>query len=47
MLQFNKCVNPAAGSRLAFPLEEEDIPKVNCPNYTCTVGVIVWVNMAG
>lgn len=35
------------GSRLAFSLEVRDIPKVNCPDYTCTRGVIVWVNMAG
>ncbi len=47
MLQFNVCANTAAGSRLTFSLEVEDIPKVNCPDYTCTGGVIVWVNMAG
>lgn len=46
MLQFNVCANPAAGRRLAFSLEMEYIPKVNCPDYTCTVGAIVWVNMA-
>lgn len=38
-------LQPASGC--LFSLEVVDIPKVNCPDYTCTGGVIVWVNMAG
>ncbi len=42
MLQFNVSTNTAASSGLPFSPEMEDIPKVNCPDYTCTGGVIVW-----
>lgn len=31
----------------AFSFGLDDIPKVNCPDYTCTGGVIALLNTAG
>lgn len=44
---FRLCASTLAGNRLAFSLGSKEIPKVNCPDYICTMGVIFWVNMAG
>lgn len=39
-------VQTQVGNRLAFTLGSKEIPKVNCPDYMCTMGVIFWLNMA-